>query len=310
MDRVAPERNLPWLLPCLYFKADTKGGINMTRREIGEERYRSKFDEFGLSERFEFLRREWVLDHDKRFWCRCKSCSEEFLSWNDVFKGRQKRLICPKCGAASDGTVMFTRTETAKLAADLYASGLEQADIADRLGCSVSDVGNAAKHYGIVDPNRKNRSRVKSNSNRRKDAYCYVIEQCKHRSLEILDKWEGVRKEYTIRNTVTGETYKRKGRSLFFRQSHGAYRSRKQNAYIDKGISVGKLIERDGLICYLCGKTLDFNDRRWGNLGPDYPTIDHVIPLAKGGRHSWENVRLCCGLCNTTKSAHLMEVEA
>lgn len=32
--------------------------------------------------------------------------------------------------------------------------------------------------------------------------------------------------------------------------------------------------------------------------GPDYPTIDHVIPLSKGGSHTWDNVKVACGECN------------
>lgn len=33
-----------------------------------------------------------------------------------------------------------------------------------------------------------------------------------------------------------------------------------------------------------------------------YPTKDHVIPVAMGGKESWENVRLACWKCNLEKS--------
>lgn len=33
-----------------------------------------------------------------------------------------------------------------------------------------------------------------------------------------------------------------------------------------------------------------------------YPSIDHVIPISKGGRHSWDNVKLAHRLCNSVKS--------
>lgn len=66
----------------------------------------------------------------------------------------------------------------------------------------------------------------------------------------------------------------------------------------DRSITLDKLIERDGLTCYLCGKTCDTSDKRWGSFGPDYPTIDHIVPLSKGGAHTWDNVRVACGKCN------------
>ena len=78
-------------------------------------------------------------------------------------------------------------------------------------------------------------------------------------------------------------------------------RIRKYGGVYQQGITLGKLVARDGLTCYICGKTCDWNDRRWGNLGPDYPTIDHVVPLAKGGGHKWENVRVACARCNSDK---------
>ena len=78
-------------------------------------------------------------------------------------------------------------------------------------------------------------------------------------------------------------------------------RARKYGAEYETGITLGKLVERDGLTCYICGKTCDWNDRRWGTCGPDYPTRDHVVPLAKGGRHVWSNVRVACAMCNSLK---------
>lgn len=75
-------------------------------------------------------------------------------------------------------------------------------------------------------------------------------------------------------------------------------RAKKNGAEYDCSISLDKLIDRDGLACYLCGKTCTKEDKRWGTFGPDYPTIDHVIPLSKGGSHTWDNVKVACGECN------------
>lgn len=75
----------------------------------------------------------------------------------------------------------------------------------------------------------------------------------------------------------------------------------------DRGISIRGLIERDGDSCYLCGKQIDLNDFCIENgyfiAGNRYPSIEHVVPLVKGGEHSWNNVRLACRLCNSRKGA-------
>ncbi|MFC6292507.1 hypothetical protein BHU61_06705 [Macrococcus epidermidis] len=70
------------------------------------------------------------------------------------------------------------------------------------------------------------------------------------------------------------------------------------NGSYDTSISIERLIKRDGCKCYICGndtdKTLHYNEDK-------YPTIEHVIPIAKGGIHAWENVKLACRSCNNEK---------
>lgn len=76
---------------------------------------------------------------------------------------------------------------------------------------------------------------------------------------------------------------------------------------IDKSISLKKLYKRDKGICWLCGGKCDYKDYSKdenGNfiVGTDYPSIDHVYPLSKGGDHVWSNVRLAHHYCNILKS--------
>ena len=62
--------------------------------------------------------------------------------------------------------------------------------------------------------------------------------------------------------------------------------------------------------CYLCGGVCDPTDyrqvlNRGGRsqkiCGPTYPSLDHVIPLARGGDHSRPNSALACMQCNRSK---------
>jgi len=75
---------------------------------------------------------------------------------------------------------------------------------------------------------------------------------------------------------------------------------------IDKDITVKVLYKRDKGICYICGGKCDFKDHTQINghftAGPNYPSIDHIIPIARGGMHAWNNVKLAHHKCNSLKS--------
>ena len=85
---------------------------------------------------------------------------------------------------------------------------------------------------------------------------------------------------------------------------------------VDRDISLERLYKRDDGICYLCGRICDWNDKQidggTGTIicGSTYPSIDHIIPLAKGGLHSWVNVKLACRGCNSLKSDDLIEMSS
>lgn len=73
----------------------------------------------------------------------------------------------------------------------------------------------------------------------------------------------------------------------------------------DSDICIEKLFERDRGVCYLCGNICDWNDGEWKEgtfiAGDNYPSIDHVFPISKGGTHTWNNIKLACRRCNTRK---------
>lgn len=79
-------------------------------------------------------------------------------------------------------------------------------------------------------------------------------------------------------------------------------RARKYGAEYEHGISLRKVFIRDKGICQICGKPTDWHDYGWGNhFGPNYPTIDHIVALANGGSHTWDNVQLAHAICNSYK---------
>ena len=79
------------------------------------------------------------------------------------------------------------------------------------------------------------------------------------------------------------------------------------NGKIDYSISLKKLYKRDKGICYICGKEcnpkdIKITDEGYYIAGEDYPSIDHVMPIAKGGKHSWNNIKLAHRHCNAVKN--------
>lgn len=277
-------------------------------REQSEELYRQKFTDFGLSEHFEFLKRDWTSYHGRKAFVKCKKCGCAFYTWTvkDIFAGKVSKMFCPECGTASDGSIGFLKTGRAKQAVELYLQGLEQTEIAEKLGCTVSDVGNAVKKYGAVDKTRKYKSAKQANQKRVDETSKIINDNLTIRGWELLEDWRGKRFSYSIRELRTGKTITRSGYTLLMRKRvRKEDRITKYNAFVDKGITIEKLIQRDGSKCYLCGKETNFSDNRWGWYGPDYPTIDHVIPLSKGGKHSWSNVKVCCGRCNIEKGCKI-----
>lgn len=79
---------------------------------------------------------------------------------------------------------------------------------------------------------------------------------------------------------------------------------------VDKDITLEALYRRDSGFCYICGRKCDWNDKDGLKVFGRYPTIEHLVPVSRGGLHSWGNVRLACFDCNVKKSDEILpEVE-
>lgn len=67
---------------------------------------------------------------------------------------------------------------------------------------------------------------------------------------------------------------------------------------------VRSIYERDGYRCQLCGRqvlTKAAYRRRDGKIHPRSPTIDHIVPMCKGGNHEPANCQTACFICNSRK---------
>ena len=73
----------------------------------------------------------------------------------------------------------------------------------------------------------------------------------------------------------------------------------KHATIIDEVIDSAVLYVRDKGICSLCNTYVP-KGLKWPE--PMAATMDHIIPLTKGGEHSWKNVALAHFICNTRKN--------
>lgn len=77
-----------------------------------------------------------------------------------------------------------------------------------------------------------------------------------------------------------------------------ARRARLLNCSVVIPFTKSEIVRRDGLNCYLCG----------GLQTVKSATIDHVIPLSKGGFHCPNNAKIACLKCNQKKNDKSLEV--
>jgi 5-methylcytosine-specific restriction endonuclease McrA len=73
-----------------------------------------------------------------------------------------------------------------------------------------------------------------------------------------------------------------------------AYKARKQGQFVER-VYRRVVWRRDGGICGICSDPCD----------PDNWHLDHIIPISRGGKHSYANVQPAHPTCNLRKWAHL-----
>ncbi len=113
------------------------------------------------------------------------------------------------------------------------------------------------------------------------------------------------------RQKYCSEKCRRRAQEHKYRSSKDAKRRSRIAVKCDNDITLESLWSRDNGQCWLCGERTLWDDATVdeqgtfiaGNL---YPSIDHVVPLAKGGAHTWDNVKLAHRICNTRKSDRMI----
>lgn len=80
----------------------------------------------------------------------------------------------------------------------------------------------------------------------------------------------------------------------------GRYKHLKKIGRYDPSVTLVNVFNHFEGICCGCGEKLSFD----GDFRSDnYPSMDHIVPLSKGGVHEWDNIQLLCRKCNCLKGA-------
>lgn len=65
-----------------------------------------------------------------------------------------------------------------------------------------------------------------------------------------------------------------------------------------------EVYKKYGGVCQYCWIDTNFEDVKEGVIGETYPTLDHVIPAADGGKFTMSNLVLACYSCNHIRGQH------
>lgn len=132
-------------------------------------------------------------------------------------------------------------------------------------------------------PRPKTAAHIKREARRRASRRWY--HRHKHRRAELMRRRT---KSWRARNPAKARAQARRGAKV--------RRARLMGAAVREVVDPAVLWERDGGICGICGRpaTADAFD------------VDHIIPLSKGGDHSYSNTQVSHPTCNRQKGNRIL----
>lgn len=180
-----------------------------------------------------------------------------------------------------------------------YLKNESQVKAAAELGVSRETVARAVRRAGIKLNGTKHNGKVQP---QRKVSDAQLFEAAKTKTT----------REIAIEFDMSEEQVYRRAKKLGLYINScgsGGHWRRRASRYgcseFDDAITLKALVKRDNGICKICGKPTNESDITNGHIGRLYPTLDHIIPISKGGTHTWDNVQLAHMSCNAGKCDRL-----
>lgn len=275
------KNNPRYLLSCEYcrkeFKSNTKN-----QKYCSNECYTSKI-------------------RDNREKCVCKNCNKVFYKrkhYND------KNLYCSsKCSAE------YMRKNRKRYCT---ICGLELVMYQKKYCSKECQEIDKIKNYTCEYCGEKFQSATKkkycSDKCRRNKQFVSEVKKCKYCG-------ELFKTQFKKSKIYCSNICSRKMKKIYSKLSNGKRAELlKINGQIDSDITLRKLYKKENGICAICGGKCDYKDYKLDDyknfiIGNQYPSIDHIIPISKGGTHTWQNIQLAHRICNSYKGSGFIEKE-
>ncbi len=288
------------------------------RKRTISERFKSK----GCSARFEIVE----ITNRTHVILRCIGCGYEFKRETSFIDSDyvSPNIGCPGCGIHVDGTRSHTREYKKEVdenaIAEYYGKGFSVKDTARKFGIPYTRVNIILDRSGVT-------RREDEKTPKPQKEYAHELTGEPFLDEEFICAWCGrafTRHDYMVhegrkRLVIKQPEYCSRKCSAkagdFIRRrvgSAGSIRHARKRRSEIRQIPLGELMDRDGGICQICGEKVDlsdisFDECGYTHTGERYPTVDHIIPVSKGGKTEWGNVQLACKGCNSKKHDRTME---
>lgn len=81
-------------------------------------------------------------------------------------------------------------------------------------------------------------------------------------------------------------------------------RARLAGVESDPNLTVQRLRDIHGDLCCYCSVLMDFvRGKRGSGIARNRATLEHLLPVSRGGTHTFSNTALACHLCNVSKNS-------
>ena len=213
----------------------------------------------------------------------CPVCSKEVIRRGN--SGPMPTYCSPACGSKAS----YLRVTAPRKKRDRVAARAFRYCAAPGCGVALNEGQNAKSHKWCADHKNLNRS---------PDSLTAL---CGKPGCDRPRRARGVCSMHYKRLLRAGGKLKEEWNDRRRSNDH-ARRARKKGNTVTSAALLGDIIERDGLLCGACGVSVDLA-LAWPD--PFSKSVDHIVPLARGGAHSLENCQLMHLRCNISKGARV-----
>lgn len=216
-----------------------------------------------------------------RYWCH-----------NGVMENEQKTKICSKCGEQLPVTTEFFYTSRGRLNGHCkkchrkicaaWESRNREKRNADARAWTAKNIGKERERW------RKQRE---ADPQKRRDAVMRSYYRHQEQRQEYRRRY---RQEHLEEERARDREAQRKNPER--RREMVQRRRALKKATETEKVDYKEILKRDGYVCHICGWFVD----------PADVAFDHVIPLAKGGTHTKNNIAVAHYSCNLKKNARII----